>query len=226
MVFDNYDTEDKDIINKATVAILDYQLANLNISSTTNKTSNSRNNNYNNNSRATNQHRQRDNQQANKRWKKPRGGNIKANCDANLKVNGKWGLGAIIRDNEGQVLASATWEMPGFNDPATAEAYALYLTTRLAVDCCFTRVEFETDSSILIEGVNGNCDNPMNYLGNLIKGIRNTKNRFDFCSFSHIPRKANIAAHELASLAHYVLDCIWLEETHPTIAPFFLMDLI
>jgi hypothetical protein len=73
---------------------------------------------------------------------------------------------------------------------------------------------------------NGNGDNPRNYLGNLIKGIRNIKSSFVFCSYSHIPKKANTAAHELASLAHYVLDCIWLKETHPTIVPFVLMDLI
>jgi hypothetical protein len=56
-----------------------------------------------------------------------------------------WGLGAIFRDEEGQVVASATWERSGFNDPATAEAFALYLTMRLAAECCFTNVEFESD---------------------------------------------------------------------------------
>jgi hypothetical protein len=86
--------------------------------------------------------------------KKPNRGKIKANCNTNLKVNGKLGLGAIFRDDDGQVLASATWEMPDLCDPTTAEAYALYLTTRMVVDCCFTRVEFECDSSIVVKRVN------------------------------------------------------------------------
>jgi hypothetical protein len=227
IVFDNHDTEDKDIIDKATSAILDYQTANLNHTSSdpTNRITSRDDNNYDNNSRNTNQHQQRDNQHANQRWKKPRRGNIKANCDANLKVNGKWGLGAIFRDNEGQILASATWEMPGFNDPATAEACALYFTTRLAVDCCFTSVEFECDSSVVVKGVNERDASPRNYLGNFLLGIWNTRQSFIFCSFSHVHRKANKVAHKLASLAHNTLDWIWLEETHPTIVPFVLRDL-
>jgi hypothetical protein len=159
MVFGNQDTEDKDIIDKATSAILDYQRANLNSPTTdhtnrTNRTNNNYGNNYGSYSRNTHQHQQRANLQANQRWKKPNRGKIKANCDTNLKVNGKLGLGAIFRDDDGQVLASATWEMPDLCDPTTAEAYALYLTTRMVVDCCFTRVEFECDSSIVVKRVN------------------------------------------------------------------------
>ncbi|MCI27006.1 hypothetical protein A2U01_0048204, partial [Trifolium medium] len=30
----------------------------------------------------------------------------------------------IGRDEEGRILAAATWKTPGFNDPATAEALA------------------------------------------------------------------------------------------------------
>ncbi|MCI34069.1 hypothetical protein A2U01_0055287 [Trifolium medium] len=44
------------------------------------------------------------------------------------------GSGSHFRDDEGQILASATWLIVGFNDPLTAEAYALYLTTLLAID--------------------------------------------------------------------------------------------
>jgi hypothetical protein len=226
MVFENHDTEEKDIIDKANSTILDYQTANLNHTSAnpTNRTNNKDNNNNDNTSGNTNQHQQRDHQHVNQRWKKPSRRNIKANCDANLRVDGKWGLGAIFRDNEGQILASTTWEMPGFNDPATAEACALYFTTRLAVECCFTRVEFECDSSIVVKGVNEHDASPINFLGNFLQGIWNARQSFSFCSFSHVHRKANKVAHELASLAHNTLDCIWIEETHPTIVPFVLMD--
>jgi hypothetical protein len=58
MVFENHDTEDKVIIDKATSAILDYQTDNLN--HTTSDHTNRANNNYNNNdgsySRNTYQH--------------------------------------------------------------------------------------------------------------------------------------------------------------------------
>jgi hypothetical protein len=122
-------------------------------------------------------------------------------------------------------LASATWEIPGFNDPATAEACALYFTTKLAVECYFTRVEFECDCSIVVKGVNERDVCPRNYLGNLFRGIWIARQSFIFCSFSYVHRKANVVAHELASLAHSTLDCIWLEDTHSTIVPFVLRDL-
>jgi hypothetical protein len=44
-------------------------------------------------------------------------------------------------------------------------------------------------------------------------------------SFSHIDRKANRVTHELAALAHIVQNCIWMEDTHPSIVPFVLSDL-
>ncbi|MCI29789.1 hypothetical protein A2U01_0050998, partial [Trifolium medium] len=44
--------------------------------------------------------------------------------------SGQWGLGVACRDMEGNLVASATWDLPGFDDPATAEACALYYAVR------------------------------------------------------------------------------------------------
>jgi hypothetical protein len=71
------------------------------------------------------------------RWTKPRTGLIKINCDANLQRDGIWGLGAAYRDDEGQILAAATWQTLGFNDPVTAEAMDIYNAMHVAIDCCF-----------------------------------------------------------------------------------------
>jgi len=46
--------------------------------------------------------------------------------DANLARSVTWDLGAIYRDSNREVLASATWTMRGFEDPTMAEAMALY----------------------------------------------------------------------------------------------------
>jgi hypothetical protein len=122
-------------------------------------------------------------------------------------------------------VASATWEWSGFNDPATAEAFALYLTTRLAADCCFTFVEFESDCLNVVNSVNSPYSNPKNYFGNIIRGIQLNLARFRQASFKHIDRKANRVAHKLVELAHTSPNCIWLEETHPLLVPIVLMDL-
>jgi hypothetical protein len=152
------------------------------------------------------------NHQLNQKWKKPSTGIIKANCDANLSIDGSWSLGAIFRDEEGQVMASATWVRSGF-------------TTRLAVECCFIAVEFESDCLNVVKVVNSPLPSPRNYFGNLIRGIHQNLDRFRQCSFKFIDRKANRAAHKLAGLAHSSINCIWVEETHPLIVPFVLMDL-
>jgi hypothetical protein len=56
----------------------------------------------------------------------------------------------------------------------------------------------------------------------MIRGVQVNIARFRQCSFKHIDRNANRAAHSLAGLAHSSLDYIWLEETHPLL---FLLSL-
>jgi hypothetical protein len=223
MVFENHDLEDSFIIIMATNTIQDYQNAMTSTQNNNNRDHNNyrTNNNHDNSRRNTN----RNNQHTNQKWKKPIPGIIKANCDANLPIDGSWGLGAIFRDDDGQVVASATWVRSGFNDPATAEAFALYLAMRLAAECCFTSVEFESDCSNAVKWVNSTESNPRNYFGNINKGVQLNKARFRHVSFKHIDRKANRAAHMLADLAHTSPNCIWLEETHPLLVPIVLMDL-
>jgi hypothetical protein len=220
MVFDNYDMEDKAIIEKAYASVLEYQRVNMS------KPNNEHTSSYNyqrTTQIARNQHRT--NQLINTKWRKPRVGIIKANSDANLFVDGWWGLGAIFRDESGQVLASSTWLMPGFNDPATAEACALYLTVKPAIDCCFLTVEFESDCAKVVDEINNRNPNPRNYLGNFIQCIRSNRMLFHSCVFSFIGRKANKVAHEIAALAQSVANCVWIEDVHPSIVPFVHMDL-
>jgi hypothetical protein len=225
MVFENHDLEDSFIINMATTTIQDYQKA---MTNTQNKDYNNRdhdNTRNNNNHDTSRRNTTRSNQHLNQKWKKPRTGVIKENCDANLSIDGRWSLGAICRDENGQVVASATWERSGFNDPATSEAFVLYLTTRLAADCCFTSVEFECDCLNAVNSVNSPDSNPRSYFGNIIRGVQLNLARFRQASFKHIDRKANRATHKLAELAHTSPNCTWLEETHPLLVPIVLMDL-
>ncbi|MCI66920.1 hypothetical protein A2U01_0088178, partial [Trifolium medium] len=61
--------------------------------------------------------------------------------------DGRWGLGAICRDWEGELLAASTWNMPGSDDPELAEACAMYQAVQLTIDCCFHEVVFESDNN-------------------------------------------------------------------------------
>jgi hypothetical protein len=96
---------------------------------------------------------------------------------------------------------------------------------RMAIECCFTTVDFESDCRKAIEGISDTSTCPRSYFGNLVRGVQHISSRFHSCSFRHVDRQANKVAHELASLAHLVANCVWIEETHPLIVPFVHMDL-
>ncbi|WJX82553.1 hypothetical protein P8452_65295 [Trifolium repens] len=64
---------------------------------------------------------------------KPRHGFYKINSDANLYCEGILGIGDVVRDSDGSVLAAAaTWRMNGFEDPAKAMEFVS--------QCCFTLI--------------------------------------------------------------------------------------
>lgn len=84
----------------------------------------------------------------NEDWEKPRDNWIKVNSDACLQISDFWGLGAVIRDREEAVLASATWKVEGYNDPVMAEAFGMYKAIELAKDCCPFSVIFRWNHDI------------------------------------------------------------------------------
>ncbi|KAK2443916.1 Ribonuclease H superfamily protein [Trifolium repens] len=201
-VFNLRNVENKTVINQALHSIHEFQKAisdNTNNSTFTNAPTNLRNNQ---------RHSRRNS--ANKHWVRPDINNIKINCDANLAVEGRWGLGASFRNAEGALLLAAAWVMPGSKEPTLAEAYAVYKAILLAIEHGFQQVIIESDNSTIIDLINSNR-NPRLYLGNVVQGIRMNMNRFSKWCFRSINREANKVAHELAALAHTEANNVWLE---------------
>ncbi|KAK2382213.1 Ribonuclease H superfamily protein [Trifolium repens] len=151
----------------------------------------------------------------NKKWARPDYNKIKINCDANLAIEGRWGLGTSFRNSDGALLLAATWTMPGSNDSKLAEAYALYAAVLLAVEHGFQEVIFESDNSVIIDLIN-NDGNPRLYLGNILSGVCRNTGRFSSVCFSFINREANKVAHWLASLAHTEYNKVWINGTPPS----------
>jgi hypothetical protein len=204
-IYELKDTPDLTVIEKASKSITDFQLA-----TSSDQSSNSKQSNINNNQNINYQHNTRSTQ-----WTKPMPGTIKLNCDANLSRSGRWGLGATCRDSDGVLVAAAAWETPGKDDPTLAEACAVYKTAQLALDCCFRDVIIESDNNTVITLINSSMSLPSSYLGNIVWGIKCISIRFRSCLFRHISRKANGAAHLLASLAHLEPNKVWIEDTTP-----------
>jgi hypothetical protein len=219
-VFELKHIDTNTIIDRAQRSVHEFQLA---------IASNSPNNTVSlHHSTTTNTHTQRSNTHTtvNKHWTKPGNDIIKVNSDANLAIDGRWGLGAACRNSQGVLLAAATWVSPGSNDPSLAEACALYKAVLFAIDCGFQKVAFECDCATLITTINKAGWNPRSYLGNFVRGILGNKDRFSTISFSSISREANKVAQCLAALAHQEPNRGWFNETHPNIVHFLIMDLI
>lgn len=160
------------------------------------------------------------------KWRKPKLGFVKANSDANMKVLGHWGLGAIIRNEKGLVMAAATWLSPGSDDLLLAEAYALFRTMVLARDCGFQRIIFESDSKLLVHKVKDERIHNRSYLGYLIEEIRRQQCLFATCSFNFTHRSGNKVAHHMAQLAHEKPNEVWIEEMHVAINNMYFHDLM
>ncbi|AES88842.2 transmembrane protein, putative [Medicago truncatula] len=61
-----------------------------------------------------------------------------------------WGVGSVIRNEDGEVLAAATWTVKGFDDFTVAEVYARYKTVKFAAECCFRKIILESDCEKLV----------------------------------------------------------------------------
>ncbi|KAK2419405.1 Ribonuclease H superfamily protein [Trifolium repens] len=214
-VFEDKDIEDDRVIINATKSINEYHNATSSEDSKAHNISHSRSTNLRHRRRST----------TNKQWKKPNNGIIKINCDANLSREGRWGLGTIARNSDGNVIAAATWESPGIADPALAESAALYNAVRMAIEHNLSDVEFESDNATIISILKGEVQIPRIYVGNIVRGIICKKDRFRSCRFSHIGREANKAAHHMAFLAHDEPNRVWIDNTPPHIVSVLLRDL-
>jgi ribonuclease HI len=191
-VFNQRNIEDTEVIIQVNASIQEYIKA---ITSASEQQTNNRKSTTSNQQHSTTSNR-------NRQWQKPANGVIKVNSDANLARAGRWGCGATYRDSTGTLVAAATWELPGPEDATLAEVYAVYNAINLAKDCGFQNVLIESDCERAISLIRSTACNPRSYVGDVVRSIRNTGGQFRNCSFRHVHREANQAAHLLASLAH------------------------
>jgi hypothetical protein len=215
-IYELRDIEDSTIIDKANSSIQEYQQAhNINILSQQflNKSS-------------TNNQQLRSRTNTNKQWNRRSDNTIKVNSDANLSIAGKWGLGVAYRNSTGEIVAGATWEPSGGDEPTLAEACAMYNAVTLVIDCGFQKVIFESDCETLVKLLNSDGMYPKTYVGNVVRGIRSNMAFFRHSGVRYIHRDANKAARHLAMLAHDEPNTIWINECPPQLVPTLIRDLI
>ncbi|KAF5476840.1 hypothetical protein F2P56_003534 [Juglans regia] len=131
-------------------------------------------------------------------WTAPPPQVFKANWNASVdRVNCRIGVGVIIRDWHGQVVATLRSQRDLFPDPTMAEAVGALNAVILCQQLHLSRIILEGDAKIVVDEVNSDSGK-WTSVGMIIQDIRNKLGLMQQWSVKHVPRNLNNVAHLLA----------------------------
>ncbi|XP_059460184.1 uncharacterized protein LOC132189464 [Corylus avellana] len=148
--------------------------------------------------------------EAQQQWKKPPEGWLKVNCDAALDVrNGRIGVGVLVRDHEGRVMAARSVTKSGFLEPTAAEALALFEGVRLCKDLGILNLIVEGGAQVVVNAIQAR-DPTCSRFGQLIDNTRSLLRDFPRWQIIYVSRNANNGAHKLTKEAtRLIMDRTW-----------------
>lgn len=134
-------------------------------------------------------------------WMAPPVGWLMVNWDVAInRSRGWWGLGVIICDHLGNLIASKCSTHLGGLEPVAAEALAALEAMQFCHSLGHDWVQFVGDAKLVVDVVfSGEPD--WSSKGHLIDAIRSSTQRFSHWKISHVNRVANQIVHALARLA-------------------------
>ena len=133
-------------------------------------------------------------------WKPPMDDMFKVNSDAACFNDGVTGLGGIMRDSVGEVMAATCVKMQGTYDVEVAEAMAARHALSIAIEAGLTRVILETDNIKLFQHLKHNRKENTSF-GFIVHDILHLASLCTFIEFSHVGRSGNKVAHKLAQIS-------------------------
>ena len=131
-------------------------------------------------------------------WKPPPWPRHKVNFDgAVFREDNSVGVGVVIRDERGLLVAAMTDKVPLPYSASAVEVLAAIKALRFAGDIGLESFILEGDSKFTIDALAG--DNlELAEFGNLIEEAKWLSSQFSDVSFSHVKRQGNFAAHNSA----------------------------
>ena len=159
-------------------------------------------------------------------WQAPVQHAYKVNFDGAMFADeGLAGLGVVIRNDYGLIMASLTQQIPLPNSVIEVEVLAARKALERTIELGLDNITLEGDSEVLIKSlVNGN--NSLAHYGHLLTDIHVLMTRFSSLHLSHVMRHCNSLAHALARRASSTPDLsIWMEEIPPNLNSVYLADL-
>jgi ribonuclease HI len=155
------------------------------------------------------------------RWEKPAPGWVKCNVDvAFITGTGKTSTGLCFRDSNGQFIGGKTQWQPTVISTAEGEAWALLLAMQEARHRELDRVQFESDSKVLVDAIHMKRRGNSEFLS-IVHDIVNFMSSFLNFEVKFVRRQANSVAHALARAANS-----WASFHRFEIIPFCIEHLI
>ncbi|KAL5750380.1 hypothetical protein ACOSP7_024983 [Xanthoceras sorbifolium] len=147
------------------------------------------------------------------KWHPPNSNCYKINTDASIDDHKNCtGLGVIIRDSRGLVMASCVKGFDSLYSPPIAEALAILRGITLAVETGLLLVCVESDTEFVVNLITSKAA-PISEIGVVIEEILLLISMHPVYSVRFIPRLANWVAHWLAKFGLSVVgEFVWLED--------------
>ena len=124
-------------------------------------------------------------------------------------------IGAIIRNDKGEVMAAMSAVGPGVENSEEAELLACRRSLEFAVDAGFTSLIIEGDNVNIIQAISSSLPNH-SILGYVVDDIRHLIHELYLAMPNQIRRGGNTVAHVLAQYARNLdEDLYWLEDPPP-----------
>uniref|UniRef100_A0A2N9J7Z2 Reverse transcriptase domain-containing protein n=1 Tax=Fagus sylvatica TaxID=28930 RepID=A0A2N9J7Z2_FAGSY len=159
------------------------------------------------------------------KWQPPRHLGFKANYDgAVFQESNEAGIGVVVRDREGKVMASLVQKVHHPQSVECIEAWAAKKAVKFVTEIGITEVEFEGDSTTIVAALNNHSPVLTPY-GHLITDAKILANGLKSCSFTHVKRQGNGLAHAIARMALHSNNLeVWMEDVPPPTKQMYLSD--
>ena len=146
-------------------------------------------------------------------WKPPPVDIFKINFDEAVSAEESCsGVGVIVRNREGLVIAAMSEKIPQILQPTKIEAMAATRALEFAREVGISEAILEGDSLMVIKAL-ATKDTGLAPFGLLIQDAYWFTSAFSLLSYSHTKREGNQVAHDLAKLAVTIPNCvIWMED--------------
>ena len=151
-------------------------------------------------------------------WHPPPNSVFKLNFDAAMFLELRCSdVGAMIRNEKGEVMAAMLVRGPQVGESVVAEIIACRRALEFAGEAGFTDLVVEGDNLSVMKSLAAS-ETDHSWLGHIIQDIKGLTRSFRNVSFSYVRRAANSVAHGLARYAKNIHeDMYWMEENPPPV---------